>query len=199
MRPIRDDLPDVGDALEHEPIGARLPGQAGIRPPGGARRRGLEVGIAPTAVAALTEHDTLSILDHLGDRFSGLEIDHHRPQRHPEHARLAVPPVAVRPETVAPALPAPVRLVLVIDEVVGVHVPKENHVSAPAAVAAVGSAPRLIFLPAEADAASSPVPGSQLHSAFVDEHPNEDADAAGFAKGSVTRAAPALCPARLCP
>ena len=119
----------------------------------------LEVGVAPAAVAALTEHDALPILDHLRHRFAGLEINDHRAQGHSQHARLAVTSVAVRALAVAAALAAPVGLVLVVDQVVGVHVPEQDHVPAAATIAAVGSAPRLIFLPAEADAAPAPVPG----------------------------------------
>src|SRR5690606_6255579 len=71
---------------------------------------------------------------------------------------------------------------LVINEVVGVHVAEEHDIATASAVAAIGPAPRLVFLPPEADAAASTITCGQLDCAFVDKHLVHDAEPAAFAK-----------------
>jgi hypothetical protein len=61
------------------------------------------------------------------------------------------------------ALTVPVRLKLVIDEIVRVHVSNQHDISTAAAVAPVGSAPRLVFFAAEGHAPAPAVTGRQFH------------------------------------
>ena len=70
----------------------------------------------------------------------------------------------------------------VVDEVVRVYIPKKHDIPTAPTIAAVGSAPRLVFFAAEADTASSTITGSKLHRAFVDKHSVHNAEARRFAK-----------------
>src|SRR5690606_22302794 len=77
----------------------------------------------------------------------------------------------------------PVRLELVVDQVVRVHVADEHDVSAAPPVAAIRAAPGFVFLPPETDTAAPTIPCRQLDCAFIDEHSVHDAEARAFAKG----------------
>src|SRR4051812_584042 len=64
----------------------------------------------------------------------------------------------------------PVRLVFVVDEIVGVHVTQQHDIASPPAVAPVGTAPGFEFLAAKRDAAAATVSGRQFHSTLVNKH-----------------------------
>ena len=85
------------------------------------------------------------------------------------------------------ALAPPMGLKLVVDEVVRVHVADEHDVAPAPAIAAVGAAPRLVFLAAKGDAAAPAVTGREFHHAFVDKHAGKDAEPRAFAKGWMLR------------
>ena len=83
---------------------------------------------------------------------------------------------------------APVRLELVVDEIVGVHVAEQHDVAAVAPVAAVGPAPRLVFFPAKGNAAASAVAREEFHCAFVNKHSTTMQMAARLPRGVPSRA-----------
>ena len=64
----------------------------------------------------------------------------------------------------------PVRLVFVVDEVVGVVVAKKDNVTATTAIATVGATPRLIFFAAEAHGSTTAVTGLNFNYTLVYEH-----------------------------
>ena len=81
------------------------------------------------------------------------------------------------------ALAVPVRLKLVVDEIVRVHVAEQDDVTAAAAIAAVRTAPRLVFFAPETDATTPAITGCELHRAFINKHARNDAERVTFAKG----------------
>ena len=83
------------------------------------------------------------------------------------------------------ALGAPVRLVLVVHEIVRVVVAHEDHVAPLAAVAAVRAAPRLIFFAAKADAAASAIARLGLDHTLVDKHGVNGAESPALAKEGI--------------
>jgi hypothetical protein len=85
-------------------------------------------------------------------------------ERHAQDGRPALAAVAIRALAVLAALAVPVRLELEVDEVVLVVVTAQDH------VAAVGTAPGLVFLAAEAGAAAAAVARARLDGGFVDKH-----------------------------
>jgi len=95
----------------------------------------------------------------LGDDLARGLVDHDGAERHAQDARLTILAVAVGALAVLAALGVPVRLELVVDEIVRVNIAQENDIAPAAAIAAIGAAPRLIFLAAEADAAAATVAG----------------------------------------
>src|SRR5689334_14880937 len=98
--------------------------------------------VAPAAVATLAQHNLLPFRDHLGDGFFRREIDHDGAQRHLEDAGLAITSMAVGALAMLTALTFPVGLKLVVDEIVGVHITKQDDVAPATAIAAIGATPR---------------------------------------------------------
>jgi hypothetical protein len=81
------------------------------------------------------------------------------------------------------ALGAPVRLILVVDQVVGVVVADEDHIPTSSTVSAVRATPRFILFPAKGHTPATTVTGFKFNYALIDEHSRYDAEAATFAKG----------------
>src|ERR1019366_688881 len=106
---------------------------------------------------------TLAGLDDFRGDQAALLVDHDRAQGHFQHAILAVGAVLVGTAPVLAALGIPVRFVLIIDQVVRVAAARQHDVAAAAAVATVGSAPRLIFFPAKRNASAPAVTGLHLY------------------------------------
>src|SRR5271157_4119366 len=131
------------------------------------------MGVAPASVAPLAQDDPLAVLDHLGDDPVGLFVGHDRPEGEPELGIAPLLAVAVLALPVLAPPRLPVRLELVVDQVVRVVVPKEDDVPSPSAVAAVGPPPGLVLLAAERDAAAPAVAGDNLDHAFIDKHGSE--------------------------
>ena len=117
----------------------------------------------------------LEDLDHL---FAGIAPVDHGAERHAKDGGPALPAVAIRALPVLAALAVPVRLELEIDEVVLVVVAPQDDVAALAAIAAVGAAPRLVFLTAEAGAAAAAVARARLDGGLVNKHKPKHAQSA---------------------
>ena len=162
--------PDVGDALQDQPKHAAL-----ARCPGLALRGARLVEVLKCVLpqpplpplqstmrcpSSTTSATTCAVASSMTTVPSGSFSTAVRPV-----ARRAVLALAV---LAAPG--PPVRLEPEVDEVVRVVVADQDDVAAVAAVAAVGPAPRLVFLAAEADAAAPAVTGFGLDHALVDKH-----------------------------
>src|SRR5690606_8729383 len=165
----KPDETDVGDALEDESEHALLARVAGVGAFRRAVRRALEMRVTPAAVAALAQDHALAVLDDLGDDVAGLLVGDDGAERNTEDRGFALATVAVLALAVVAPLGARVRFVVVVDEVVRVVLSHEHQVAALAAVTAIGSAPRLVFLAPEADAPSAAVAGKGFDDALVDE------------------------------
>jgi hypothetical protein len=129
--------------------------------------------VAPPAVAAFAKDDLLSVVDDFGDDFARGFVGHDSAERKFEDSGHAITTVAIRALTVFAAFAAPVRLVLVVDEVVRVVVAYQDDISAATAIAAIRPAPRLVFFAAETHATATAVAGLDFDDTLVDEHGGE--------------------------
>ena len=126
--------------------------------------------VSPAAIAAFAEDDAFAVVDYLGYDLFGSLVDYDRAERHLHLAGLPLATVAIGALPVLSALRFPVRLVFIIDEIVDIVTADQNDVAAPASIATVRAAPRLILFAAETDAATAAVAGLNFNNAFVDEH-----------------------------
>ena len=94
----------IGDELQAQPDPALLALLAGIGPPGGAVRRGGEMGVAEAAVAALGQEHPLADLGHVGDERLAVLGEDLGADRDLEHHVLAAGAGAVRAHAVLAAL-----------------------------------------------------------------------------------------------
>jgi hypothetical protein len=83
------------------------------------------------------------------------------------------------------ALSFALRGVFIINQIVGVVVSQQYHVSTAASIATIGTSPWFIFFPTEADTAPPAVTGRYFDYTLVDKHASYDAEPPAFAKGGV--------------
>jgi len=147
------DEPRVGDHLEFElegPLLTRLPLGDGPRR---AVRGTLEVRVAAPSPPPLRRDEPLPVLREIAEQLPVGRQAHHRPRGHPHLEVVAVRAgLELPPAVLAPACDEP-RPVVEVEERGEVLVRDEDHIPSPAAVAAVRTAPRDVFLPAETHAA----------------------------------------------
>src|SRR5258708_311533 len=117
------------------------------------------MSVTPAAIAPFAQYDSLAIGNHFRNRFMRGLVDYDCPKRQFNDAGLAVLTELVGAHSMSTASRVPMRLVFVVDQIVGVVVADQNDIAPAAPIAPVGSAPRLIFFTAKADAAATTVTG----------------------------------------
>ena len=166
----KPDQADVGDDLQLHDDPALFAGMTLLDLAGGPVGRRFEMGVAvPAASAARHDHfiaGSLQVAEHV----AAVAIANERAGRDLDDQVLARPPEAIGALAVLAAVRLPVPLVRKVGEVGMAFRGAKDDAAAMAAVAAVGAAPRCVFLPAEAEAAVAPIPSSHEDRHAVDEH-----------------------------
>jgi len=128
------------------------------------------VGVTPTAVTPFAEDDSLTVFDNFSDRQVGRFVDDDGAEGHAKFGRFTFAAVAIFALAVFAAFGAPVWLIFVINQVIGVNVADEYDIAPAAAIATVGSTPRFVFLAAKGHAAPTAVTGAYFDYTFVNKH-----------------------------
>ena len=132
--------------------------------------RAFEVHVTHAAITTGENHHAFIVFSQLGEQATRDIVDHLRAGRDAENQILAIGTRALATHTRRAVAGAPVRLPAVGLEVALVTIAKQDHVTALAAVTAIGSALRDELLATEADAPVATGSGLKDDFGFVDEH-----------------------------
>ena len=159
----------IGDHLELELEQPLLAGQPGPELARRAVGAGLELGVAPTALAAARHEQRIAGAHEVAQLLAGLRIPHHRADRH-RHIEIVA---AAAGAVVAAARLARLRLEIALDTEVRERVDAlgraQPDAAAETAVTAVRAAERHELLAPETQAAAAAVTGLHAHLGFIDE------------------------------
>ena len=128
------------------------------------------MGVAEAAIAALEDAHALTDARQIGDERLAVLGEHLRAGRHPENRVGALVAGAVLAHAVHAGLGLEVLLVAIVDERIEAVDALHPHVTAAAAVAAVGPTPRPVLLAVEGGHAVAATAGGHLDGGLVDEH-----------------------------
>src|ERR1019366_8457365 len=132
-------------------------------------RRG-EVLVAPAALAALGDTESLSRMGEIVDTLAGGLVVDHRAHRHLDLQRLAFGAGALAALAVTPALRLVLRVEAELKQRIGVLARHHDDIAAAAAVAPARATPRDVLLPAEGQATVAAVAGLHEYSDFIYKH-----------------------------
>ncbi|GGU58538.1 hypothetical protein GCM10010211_24400 [Streptomyces albospinus] len=136
----------IGDGLQLQHDVPRLAGLAEQREAGGLAAGGGQRGVAEAAATALARDEGGALAHQVGQHLA-VPVQHDRAVRDRQDQVLAVLALAVVARAGLAVGGLAVRVVVVVEEGGDVLVDDQDHVAAPAAVAAVGAAERLELLP----------------------------------------------------
>ena len=181
----------IRDQLEAQPDGALLAGEPGIGMPRRAIGRGLEMGVAEPAIAALGEHHAVADGGEVGEQGLVVLVEDLGALGDLENDAGAVRAGAVLAHAVTAGLGLEVLLVAVVDQGVEAVDAFGDDIAAAPAIAAVGAAELDEFLAAERDAARSAVARADINFRLIEEfHPGYQVFPARLFKGSRNRCEP---------
>ncbi|MPM21982.1 hypothetical protein SDC9_68432 [bioreactor metagenome] len=164
------DQPGVGDGFqfEFEPEFLAFAALFGLaRSPVAA---GGKTGVAAPALAAMRHHHFHAGGFHIRHQLAGVGIDHYGPDRHLDQNVGSLAPVHVLAFAVGSMLRGVMAVVAQIDQALLIDFGLKDHIATGAAVAAVGTAARHEFFPAETDAAVAAVSALDQNLRSIDKH-----------------------------
>src|SRR5207248_3208694 len=164
------DEPDIGDELELELQRPPLSVLARLVLTWRLVRRRHEPGVALPASSGAGDEQLVAVRDHLAQSLSRVEIANHRSRRYRQDRVDTRRAGFVRTGAMIAILRLPTIAVRVIEQRAQIAVGADAHVTAPAAVAAVGTAHRHELLSAKGDDPRSAVTGFHTHYNAIDEH-----------------------------
>src|SRR5690606_4008144 len=159
----------VGDGLQLQEELGLLAGLAEQREPGRLALRAGQGGAAEPAGAAPGGHVPGADADEVDQDLAGLGVLDHGAVRDREDEVLTARPVLVRSHARPAVAGPPVRAAVVVEQGGRARVHLEDHVTAAAAVAAVGPAERPVLLPVDGGAAVAAVTRLDVHHDAVHE------------------------------
>src|SRR6185437_2540504 len=160
---------DVGQHLQLEPEFTALAFLAVSLLTRRAVGRGLEVDVAPAALAAFGQYHGLTVFGHVGQNLAVVVVDDERTHGHAQDDVVGALAIAIRAAPVFAVFGAVQLGETIVDQRVDVAVGDGINAAAFAAIAAVGATEGAEFFAAERGATVAAVTGNDFYPGFVDE------------------------------
>ncbi len=159
----------IGDELQAQPDRLFLTFLSGIGMAGRLVGRGLEVGVAETAVTAGRQTIAIADIDEVADERLAILLEYLRTGRDLQRHAVATRAGAVAAHAVHAGLGLEVLLIAIVDQGVETFDGLDPDITAAAPVAAVGPAELDIFLAPERDGARAAIAGTNVDLGFVEK------------------------------